>query len=107
MAELAQRAACAVLFLALAALGCQGTSAPRPVADTQILNGAAHPAPPGSRLVLDEQFNGTSLDLSRWGRCHWWATGGCTIGSNHELEWYRAANVSVADGHVRLEARPE
>ncbi len=57
-------------------------------------------------MVLDENFDGGTLDTSRWNTCHWWDDGGCTIASNDELEWYRPEQVTVADGTLRLTAAP-
>lgn len=82
--------------------------APTPEAMTaRDLAGAPHPHPAHWARVLDDGFTGTTLDTRRWGRCHWWSDGGCTIASNDELEWYRPENVSVADGILRLEAREQ
>ena len=71
---------------------------------------AGEPAPittaSAGRVVLDENFDGSSLDRSRWNTCHWWDKEGCTIASNNELEWYRPEQVSVADGTLRLTAAP-
>ena len=55
-------------------------------------------------VVLDESFDGTSLDTTVWNTCHWWNDNGCTISSNDELEWYRPEQVSVAGGALRLTA---
>ena len=57
-----------------------------------------------SRVVLDEGFDGETLDRSQWNTCHWWDDEGCTIASNDELEWYRPEQVTVADGTLRLTA---
>lgn len=59
------------------------------------------------RPILDEQFDGTTLDTERWNTCHWWDDGGCTIESNHELQWYLPSQVAVADGILRLTAAKE
>ncbi len=64
------------------------------------------PTPVGSpagdwQLKFDEEFNGTTLDLSRWNTCY---PEGCTNAGNHELECYVPENVSVADGIARLKA---
>lgn len=71
---------------------------------------AGEPAPTStagaSRVVLDENFDGGSLDSSLWNTCHWWNKEGCTIASNNELEWYRPEQVTVADGTLRLTAAP-
>jgi beta-glucanase (GH16 family) len=71
----------------------------------QDLGGGLRPPPSSWVRVLDENFTGSTVDPHRWGRCHWWARGGCTIASNEELEWYRPENVTVSGGRLRLEAR--
>jgi beta-glucanase (GH16 family) len=55
-------------------------------------------------VLLDENFDGNSLDTRVWNTCHWWGDEGCTISSNDELEWYRPEQVSVSDGVLRLTA---
>lgn len=55
--------------------------------------------------VLDEDFDGESLDTELWNTCHWWDDGGCTISSNEELEWYLPERVSVRDGRLVLTAQ--
>ncbi len=57
--------------------------------------------------VLEETFDGTTLDEETWRTCHWWADRGCTISSNDELQWYVPEGVSVADGRLQLTAREE
>lgn len=74
---------------------------------TRALDGRAHPVPSGWRVVFRDGFNGDELNRSVWNDCHWWAIGGCTIQSNHELEWYLPDNVSVANGRLRLHAREQ
>ena len=76
------------------------------VAVRQATDPSATPSSSGSRVVLDENFDGGTLDESRWNTCHWWDDGGCTIASNNELEWYRPEQVTVADGTLRLTAAP-
>jgi len=82
----------------MAAMGC--TSAAGPAPDGQ--------APDGWDLVLDEGFDGDTLDQDTWGTCHWWAEDGfCTLSSTGELERYGPDGVDVADGTLRLTARDE
>jgi beta-glucanase (GH16 family) len=57
-----------------------------------------------SAVVLDESFDGDTLNTAVWNTCHWWADQGCTIESNDELEWYLPEQVSVSDGALRLTA---
>lgn len=61
----------------------------------------------GARLLFSEDFDGDRLDKARWHTCHWWAAETCSIEPNNELELYRPGNVSVAGGHLQLEARRE
>jgi beta-glucanase (GH16 family) len=76
------------------------------VAVRQATDPSATPSTSSNRVVLDENFDGGTLDESRWNTCHWWNDGGCTIASNNELEWYRPEQVTVADGTLRLTAAP-
>jgi len=66
----------------------------------------ATPGPPRHELelVLREEFDGRKLQRKRWRTCHWWASRGCTIASNHELEAYHPEQVRVRDGVLRLVA---
>jgi beta-glucanase (GH16 family) len=59
------------------------------------------------KLRLDDQFDGTALDPSRWASCYWWAGSTCTNESNHELEAYTPRNVEVANGELHLVAREQ
>lgn len=68
--------------------------------------GAAAELPPGAVRVLDETFDGDSLDTSLWNTCHWWNDNGCTIASNDELQWYQPNQVEVGDGRLSLTAEP-
>ncbi|HYF47476.1 MAG TPA: glycoside hydrolase family 16 protein, partial [Acidimicrobiales bacterium] len=68
------------------------------------LGGASHPPPSGWNRVLNEDFD-VPLRSWRWNRCHWWNDGGCTIASNHELQWYLPGNVWVSNGRLVMEAR--
>ena len=58
---------------------------------------------PGPQGLVDD-FNGESLNTDVWSTCFWWANQGCTIVTNHELEWYMPSQVSVGDGVLRLTA---
>ena len=78
------------LFLVLAAFTL---AAPAAAADWQ--------------LVWSDEFDGTSLDLTKWepqigtgcpNLCGW---------GNNELQFYRAENATVADGMLTIEAREE
>jgi beta-glucanase (GH16 family) len=65
-----------------------------------------HPAPTKGPLLLNEEFEGDSLDTDRWSPCYWWATDGCTNLSNRNLQWYVPEQVDVDRGRLLLEARP-
>jgi len=81
--------AVAVALVGVLAVGCPG------------------PPPEVGPLAFSDGFGGTALNAKRWGTCHWWATPeGCTILTNDELEWYQPSQVAVADGALRLTARP-
>ena len=88
MGDLATRLAVAILVVTSMAAGTSSTGPKtKPVAPIEAmaahdLGGALRPHPAGWRLALDENFRGTTVDPHRWGRCHWWARGGCTIASN-------------------------
>lgn len=60
---------------------------------------------PTAAEVLQEDFDGPSLDTDLWARCYWWDLGdGCTNRGNAELEWYLPAQVLLGDGTARLRA---
>jgi beta-glucanase (GH16 family) len=58
-------------------------------------------------LLFSDEFDGTSLDGTKWVACYWWDRGGCTNLGNHELQWYQPANVQVDGGQLRLRATRE
>jgi beta-glucanase (GH16 family) len=72
---------------------------------------AATPQPVGSaggaNLVFSDEFNGPSLDTSKWRTCSWWASTTCSIETNAEQELYTPNNVSVSNGVLDLQARQE
>lgn len=59
-------------------------------------------------LVWSEEFDGSTLDLSRWDIQ---VGDGCDIGlcgwGNNELQWYQEDNVQVSDGLLTITARQE
>ena len=73
--------------------------------------GASALAPKGQSggwdLAFSDEFDGTSLDRSKWATCYWWNRGGCTNLGNHELQWYQPGNVAVVGGQLRLRAEHE
>jgi beta-glucanase (GH16 family) len=56
----------------------------------------------GKTLVFDDEFNGTTLDTTKWIRT--FENGRREQPSNGELEWYADENVSVHDGSLDLMA---
>ena len=58
-------------------------------------------------LLFSDDFDGTSLDTDKWTTCYWWrdASGGCTIVTSNELQWYQPDDVLVADGVLKLQAQ--
>lgn len=67
----------------------------------------ASPAPADWQLVWSDEFDGSSLDLSKWE--HQQGTGCpnlCGWGNN-ELQFYRSNNTSVGGGFLTIEAREE
>lgn len=95
--------AAALVVVLLAVLGVSVASAVR--RDDVRLDQVASPP---RHLLLDEQFDGTSLRSSVWNTCHWWVQqGGCTIGSNHEEEWYQPEQARVSGGQLHLVAEPK
>jgi beta-glucanase (GH16 family) len=57
------------------------------------------------RLIFSDEFNGDTIDLSRWALCYWWDDEGCTNEGNNELQWYLPEDVLLDGGHLRLRAR--
>lgn len=84
----------AVALLGLLALAAAGV-----VAMARVRAGT-----PARELVFHDDFNGSRLNTRHWTTCYWWATRGCTIASNHELEWYLPGQVRVGGGIARLVA---
>ena len=65
-------------------------------------------ASPSWELVWADDFDGAALDASKWNRQLGDGTAeGIPGWGNNELQTYRAANVSVADGHLVIAARRE
>jgi beta-glucanase (GH16 family) len=73
------------------------------MASTNLAHTSGPPAP-GLKLVFNDNFNGSRLNTSHWSTCYWWAAGGCTIATNHELEWYLPGQVQLNHGTMRLVA---
>ena len=97
---------CALILAALWARDRRTPKAPAPARPSVALPVGTAPSKHWA-LRLDEEFNGSTLDSSRWATCYWWSSDGCTNGSSGELEWYQSANVRTVNGHLELEARDE
>ena len=68
--------------------------------------GSVGPRIPGTwNLRFADEFDGSSVDKTRWHSCFWWATTTCSIESNRELELYDPSGVSVGGGVLRLGAQ--
>lgn len=67
--------------------------------------GTSRAEPP--RVIFEDDFDGSTLDSTKWNTCHWWNDGGCTIASNDELQWYLPEQVTVQDGRLELKAVAE
>lgn len=56
------------------------------------------------RLVFDDEFDGDTLDSSKWVPCFpWGSTTGCALVPNPDV-WYAPENVSLEGGVLRLRA---
>jgi beta-glucanase (GH16 family) len=68
--------------------------------------GAAQADPPAStgtwHQVFGDEFNGTTLDGTKWNTCY---PSGCSGASSGELERYQAANVTESGGYLHLTAK--
>jgi beta-glucanase (GH16 family) len=56
-------------------------------------------------LLFADEFDAPELDAGKWVTCYWWDAGGCTIGTNHELQWYQPDDVLMDNGLLRLRAQ--
>ncbi|MFJ3789809.1 family 16 glycosylhydrolase [Kitasatospora sp. NPDC090091] len=75
-------------------------------ADAPLPVGADQPPATGQwHEAFRDDFNGTSLDGSKWTTCYDWNVGGCTNAGNHEDQWYLPGQVSVGNGALTLTAQ--
>ncbi|HEY6757863.1 MAG TPA: glycoside hydrolase family 16 protein [Baekduia sp.] len=97
----ARNACCAGALVVFASAICLAGCAARDPSSS------ASALPPGKPWKLDfhDEFGGGSLNKRVWHTCFSWATTTCSIGSNHELEVYDPAGVTVTRGALRLTAR--
>lgn len=63
---------------------------------------------PNCRLVWSDEFEGSAVDSAKW---EFQSGDGTAEGipgwGNHELQWYQAANASVANGLLTIQARQQ
>jgi beta-glucanase (GH16 family) len=71
------------------------------------------PAPPGPlaagkqwNVIFNDDFNGSSLDTSKWSPCFDWNTGACTSSFNDGREHYQPSQVQISNGTAKLVAEP-
>ncbi len=58
-------------------------------------------------LIFDDEFNGPTLDTTRWTTCYPWQTGTCTNAGNYELELYNPEDVLIDQGAGTLRLRAQ
>lgn len=98
---------CSFIGISLLSLGSISYS------NLRLINAATPTVPTGKvwTLVFSDEFNGTSLDTSKWITCYddYYNTtyDGCTNSGNSERQWYKSANVSVSGGTAKLQAQAE
>jgi beta-glucanase (GH16 family) len=65
------------------------------------------PNPSGWRLVFNDEFDGSSLNVGKWATCDFPDTDGvgCKGGASGELAWYQPDDVIVNNGILRLRAQ--
>jgi beta-glucanase (GH16 family) len=59
------------------------------------------------KISMADEFNGNTLDASRWATCYDWYDSkyqGCTNSGNNEQEWYSQNQVKVQNGKLILTA---
>jgi len=87
-----------IAALAIVAASCGSTA--RPTAAAPEVTRAR-----GWETVFADDFDGASLDPTKWSSCYWWSTTNCTNAANHELQVYTPDNVSFDDDSLVLTAR--
>jgi beta-glucanase (GH16 family) len=92
--------------VAAAAVGAAAPSTPPSTLATPApASPSGAPGPPGDpaswQLVFDDEFNGTSLDTSKWST-GWYGSGITAPVNSEELECYDPAQVAEADGELDL-----
>jgi beta-glucanase (GH16 family) len=71
------------------------------------LPGCAIAKPPGTgwQMTFHDEFNGTTLNTHKWNTCYWWATTGCKLNGDMEIQWYQTDDVITRKGKLRLRAQ--
>jgi len=89
-------------MVGLAAPAAAKPNEENPAIAPRAVNAAVQPT-----MLFSDDFNGTSLDQSKWNPHYWWrdSQDGCSIVSNGELEWYLPDDVLVSNGVLRLRAQ--
>jgi len=72
-----------------------------------------YPTPPAPlqsgkqwNVIFNDDFNGTSLDTSKWTPCFDWNSGSCTNTFNSGKEHYMPSQVQLSGGTAKLVAEP-
>jgi beta-glucanase (GH16 family) len=83
------------------------TPTPSPTRTALPTTVAYTPGPPraGMEMVFHDEFDGDTLDTSKWNTCYPWDDHGCTSSANRELEWYQPDEELVENGLLRLRAQ--
>ncbi len=88
------------LLLSLFVIGSMGCDSQKDESDSELVIDA----PPGWKLVWNDEFNGSSIDFDKWEH-----EVNATGGGNNELQYYtaRSKNSRVESGHLVIEAHKE
>jgi len=89
-----------VLVMALMAVGCKKDTSPSNT-NLQSLATSTVPRALSYQMVWSEEFNGTSIDGSKWN------IDNGNPGANNEKEYYQAANASVTNGNLVITAKQQ
>lgn len=98
-----------VAVLAMTVAATMWVFSERAVRPDARLNASGQPLPLGVEtagwdLVFFDEFTGDRLDGDRWVTCYWWEDDGCTNLGSENAQWYLPSALSVAGGHLRIEA---
>ncbi|MBO0683165.1 MAG: glycoside hydrolase family 16 protein [Candidatus Dormibacteraeota bacterium] len=94
-----------VVFLSITGCGSIRGGAPSPGGPASA-GGIVQHGPPGQwKAIFDSEFEGTSLDETRWTTCSPQLRQNPCSGWGSELETYRPENVTVSGGELHLTAR--